>query len=182
MNNTYSYLALGDSYTIGENLPLIDSYPYQAVQLLRKSGRTFHAPEIIAQTGWTTSDLLSILNKNALNPLYDFVSLLIGVNNQYKGLPSLQYGVEFEELLLNWGLTPYARGRDTTTISREISLFNSINRALSKSHGVNYINITSDATEILKDPLYFSGDGLHPSPKTYGKWAELLAGRILSLK
>ena len=82
---TYTYLALGDSYTIGEGVPLYDSFPYQAVQLLRKSGRSFHAPEIVAKTGWTTDELSAGIAQMKLQPAYDLVSLLIGVNNQYRG-------------------------------------------------------------------------------------------------
>src|SRR5678815_4741581 len=99
MSSTYTYLALGDSYTIGEGVPLHDSYPYQAVQILRNSGKAFQAPEIIAKTGWTTSELASQIDHTILNTVYDFVSLLIGVNNKYRGMPASQYSIEFEEIL-----------------------------------------------------------------------------------
>jgi hypothetical protein len=130
MSATYTYLALGDSYTIGEGVPLHDSYPYQAVQMLRNSGKSFQAPEIIAKTGWTTSELASQIDHTILNRVYDFVSLLIGVNNQYRGMLSSHYSIEFGELLArsislagekpslvfvlsipNWGLTPFANGK-----------------------------------------------------------------------
>lgn len=199
MKNYYSYLALGDSYTVGESLALFDSYPYQAVQVLRKFGKMFHAPEIVAKTGWTTSELFSKINESVLNPVYDFVSILIGVNNQYRGLPSSQYTLEFEELLMkalslsdnnrnhifvlsipDWSLTPYARGRDTGNISRDIALFNSINRTISKNHRVNYIDVTTASPETAHDLTYLSVDGLHPSAKAYGRWAKLLSEKMMN--
>lgn len=94
-----SLLALGDSYTIGEGVPLYDSFPYQAVQLLRKAGKPFYAPEILARTGWTTDELAAALSQTQWLPGYDFVSLLIGVNNQYRGRSREEYGRQFEELL-----------------------------------------------------------------------------------
>jgi len=94
-----SLLALGDSYTIGEGVPLYDSFPYQAVQLLRKAGKPFYAPEILARTGWTTDELAAALSHTQWLPGYDFVTLLIGVNNQYRGRAREEYGRQFEELL-----------------------------------------------------------------------------------
>lgn len=96
---TYSYLALGDSYTIGEGVPLYDSFPYQTVRLLRGAGRSFAAPEILARTGWTTDELAAAFARTEWLPRYDFVSLLIGVNNQYRGRGLAEYGRQFEELL-----------------------------------------------------------------------------------
>jgi lysophospholipase L1-like esterase len=196
----YSYLALGDSYTIGESVALFDSYPYQTTQLLRKAGLSLHAPEIIAKTGWSTTELIAKLNNILLNSYYDVVSILIGVNNQYRGLPSSEYTLEFEALLLtgivmtdnqpghvfvlsipDWGVTPFARGRDTANISREISFFNAINRTISKTHQVNYIDITSNSPETVTDLSYLSGDALHPSPKAYSRWATLLSERMLEV-
>lgn len=197
--DTYSYLALGDSYTIGESVQLYESFPYQLVQLLRKAGKAFHAPEIIAKTGWTTSDLTASVNNTLLNPSYDFITLLIGVNNQYRGLPSDQYTRELEYLILkcialaknysghvfvlsipDWGLTPYARGKDTENISKEITLFNNISRTISKNSKVNYTDFPYSADRV-HDMSFLSGDGLHPSAKLYARWAKELADRILGL-
>src|ERR1700754_2824239 len=136
-----SYLALGDSYTIGEGVPLYDSYPYQAVQLLRKTGKDFYAPEIIARTGWTTDELAAAMARTRLLPGYDLVTLLIGVNNQYRGRDLEEYGVQFEQILRqaiglaqpavdlarprgrvlvlsipDWGVSPFAKGRDREEI------------------------------------------------------------------
>jgi GDSL-like Lipase/Acylhydrolase family len=96
---TYSYLALGDSYTIGEGVPLSDGFPCQTVQLLRGVGKPFAAPEILARTGWTTDELALAFSRTRLLPRYDFVSLLIGVNNQYRGRGLGEYGLQFEALL-----------------------------------------------------------------------------------
>src|SRR5688572_13348410 len=99
MNNSYTCLALGDSYTVGEGVPLFDGFPYQTVQLLRIGGKNFHAPEIVAKTGWATGELSDHLTKTILNPPYSLITLLIGVNNQYRALPVSAYTLEFEHLL-----------------------------------------------------------------------------------
>ena len=99
MHHTYTYLALGDSYTIGEGVPLHKTFPYQTVCLLRKGGYTFYAPEIVAKTGWTTGELEAAIGEHLLLPKYDFVSLLIGVNNQYRGRSIIEYKEQFEHLL-----------------------------------------------------------------------------------
>src|SRR5882757_985190 len=138
-----SYLALGDSYTIGEGVPLYDSYPYQAVQLLRKTGKSFYAPEIIARTGWTTDELAAAMARTRLLPHYDLVTLLIGVNNQYRRRDLEEYGVQFEHLLHqaiglagprgsvlvlsipDWGVSPFAetQGNDRKEIAIAINSF-----------------------------------------------------------
>src|SRR5580658_7397742 len=143
---SYSYLALGDSYTIGEGVPLYESFPCQTVQLLRTSGESFAAPEIVARTGWTTDELIGAIAGTQLLPHYDFVSLLIGVNNEYRGRDLAEYEIQFELLLQqaiglagaspdyvfvlsipDWSVTPFARsylpdaaGRDKARIGREI--------------------------------------------------------------
>src|SRR5438270_4584847 len=99
MSKTYNYLALGDSYTIGESIPLHLNFPYQVVQLLRKKNLSFAAPEIIANSGWATDELCAELSQYAFSDHYDFVSLLIGVNNQFRGRTVEEYKKEFEDLL-----------------------------------------------------------------------------------
>jgi lysophospholipase L1-like esterase len=197
MSLNLSYLALGDSYTIGKGVPLYQSYPYQAVQLLRSRGQPFHAPEIVARSGWTTSELNSHIDNTILNTVYDVVSLLIGVNNQYRGTSSNLYAIEFEGLLRrsitlagekpsavfvlsipDWSLTPFANGRDKGRISAEIGIFNEINRSLSEKHRANYIDITTGSPEMSDDPSFITEDGLHPSGKAYKRWAELLADAV----
>jgi lysophospholipase L1-like esterase len=95
----FSFLALGDSYTIGEGVPLSDSFPWQTVRLLRKTGRPFSSPELLARTGWTSDELAAAMLRTQFLPSYDFVTLLIGANNQYRGRDREEYGRQFEELL-----------------------------------------------------------------------------------
>lgn len=195
----YNYLALGDSYTIGEGVSLTKSFPYQVVQLLRSKEFNFGAPEIIAKTGWTTDELQDAISKIKLLSKYDFVSLLIGVNNQYRGRDALEYKEQFEELLKkaielangkkehvlivsipDYSVTPYANSMDTEKISKEIEVFNGINKALSIQYKVQYVDITETSRNTKNDPTLTTSDGLHPSEKEYAKWAEKIVEVISS--
>lgn len=188
---TYSYLALGDSYTIGESVLLTKNFPNQTAALLKKAGINMEAPTIIAKTGWTTDELKEQLSRTRLAVPFDFVTLLIGVNNQYRGRSADEYAQQFEELLQqaigyaggntnhvivlsipDWGVTPFAEGRDRIKIAKEIDLYNSINERISKEYKVHYINITPFTREALKDKDLVAKDGLHPSTKDYARWAE----------
>ena len=172
---TYTLLTLGDSYTIGEGAPIDDSYPYQAVQLLRKAGLPFLAPEIIARTGWTTDELSGGIAGTQLLPAYDFVSLLIGVNNQYRGRSAEEYAGQFEALLRqaiqfaggqtsrvfvlsipDWGVSPFAAshlpdaaGRDRAQISREIDIFNHLAEKIATASGMEFIDITRHSRMVV---------------------------------
>lgn len=200
MKNThrnFNLLCLGDSYTIGEALPLHQSFPYQCVQLLRKKGHNFSAPEIIAKTGWTTDELLQALKKYKFSAPYNFATLLAGVNNQYRGRDAIEYKLEFEELLSktlsltgkashvmvisipDYSLTTFAEKLDRKKIEKEIDVFNSINKALSIQYKVQYINITDDQRKAKPDNENYASDGLHPSAKQYSKWAKKIAATIL---
>jgi lysophospholipase L1-like esterase len=193
----YSWLALGDSYTIGEAVPLHESFPYQALQLLRKKGFHFHAPEIVAKTGWTTSELAEHLLHMQLNDQYDFVSLLVGVNNQYRGQALEDYVSDLEFLLKkalhyasgkpervvvvsipDWGTTPFAAERDRSKIAKEIDDFNAAKKALCEKNGVTFIDITADQRAEGDDATFITSDKLHPSGKEYLKWAEKVADRF----
>jgi lysophospholipase L1-like esterase len=194
----YSFLALGDSYTIGESVPVYESFPYQTVQLLRKKGIAFHAPDIVAKTGWTTDELEAGIKRTQLHPVYDFVSLLIGVNNQYRGRSAEEYAKEFEALLKkaivfsgnkpghvfvlsipDWGATPFAEGRDRKKIAAEIDAFNSVNKSIADKYRVNYIDITPGTREAAQDESLLAADKLHPSGKDYARWAEKLSEHII---
>lgn len=189
--HVYSYLALGDSYTIGEGVSLTKSFPYQVVQLLRKKEFNFNAPEIIAKTGWTTDELLDAINASTLLSKYDFVSLLIGVNNQYRGRDAIEYKEQFEEILKkaielangkkehvviisipDYSVTPYAASMDVEKIFKEIEVLNAINKALSIQYKVQYVDITMSSRTAKNDSSLLAEDGLHPSEKQYAKWAE----------
>lgn len=194
---TYSYLALGDSYTIGEGLPHEDNFPHQTVDLLQKKGMAIADPEIVAKTGWTTDELMDAISKRTLKSNYDYVSLLIGVNNQYRGRDIATYQKEFEQLLLqaiqfardkpqhvfvlsipDWGATPFAEGRDRAKISSEIDHFNDANRKTAEKHKVHYIEITTGTREVKQDLSLIAEDKLHPSKKEYSRWAEKLSRAI----
>jgi lysophospholipase L1-like esterase len=199
MQQIYQYLALGDSYTIGESVPLTGNFPSQLVQLLRKKGIHFGAPEIIAQTGWTTDELDSALKLYQYLPKYDLVTLLIGVNNQYRGRDALQYKMEFEELLKkaigfagkashvivvsipDYGATPFAAEMDSEKITREIDIFNNINKAVSIQYKTQYVDITAGSRKAREDAELVTSDRLHPSEKEYSNWAEKLANSVTLL-
>lgn len=193
----YTYLALGDSYTIGESVPLHESFPYQTVQSLRKTGYPFQAPEIVAKTGWTSSELAAHLLHTSLNESYDFVSLLIGVNNQYRGLALADFETDFVFLLHkairlagnkadhvivlsipDWGVTPFAVDRDTVAISNEIDRFNQVCESIASANKVHYIDITRDTRQAGHDKSLLASDLLHYSGKAHAVWAAKLAGLI----
>jgi lysophospholipase L1-like esterase len=192
-----SYLALGDSYTIGESLPLKDNFPNQTVDLLKQRGQKITEPVIVAKTGWTTDELMVAIENRQINGQFDFVSLLIGVNNQYRGRDITVYQKEFEQLLQqaiafaggnrnhvfvlsipDWGATPFAAGRDLVKIARDIDEFNAVNKKISEQYKVNYIEITEGTREASKDPSLVAEDKLHPSKKEYARWAEKLSNGI----
>ena len=199
MNKEYSYLALGDSYTIGEMLPFQDNFPNQAAMMMRNDHPGFTLERIVARTGWTTDELEvgieASINDKPLLASCDFVSLLIGVNNQYRGRSVENYATEFEELLRkairyagnradrvvvlaipDWGVTPFANGRDREQIAREIDAYNAANRQIAEQYQVHCINITPWTREAASDNSLLAADGLHPSAKEYKRWAEKIAG------
>lgn len=193
-----TFLALGDSYTIGESVPIYENFPYQTLQLLRKSGIAVQAPEIVAKTGWTTDELMAGIDRTTFEKSYDIVTLLIGVNNQYRGKDPSTYEKEFEQLLNkaiafaggnkqhvfvlsipDWGATPFAASRDRIKIGKEIDLFNSINKKSTDAAGIAYISITEGSREATSNASLVAKDGLHPSGLEYGRWAKKLADAIL---
>lgn len=192
----HTYLALGDSYTIGEGAPLHQGYPYQTVQLLRAAGQECNAPEIIARTGWTTDELAHTMQTLRLLPQYDLVSLLIGVNDQYRGRSTGEFSPYFRQLLQtalrlagnpsrvfvlsipDWGYSPFAAGRDKGLISDEIDAFNSVVRDMVKGQHAHFIDITLHSRTQGATRESFVADGLHPAPTTYRFWADQLAAVI----
>ena len=199
-NMAYTYLAFGDSYTIGESVPTAENFPNKTIQLLKNAGKDFKAAEILATTGWTTDELQNNINNRSFTPPYNVVTLLIGVNNQYRGRPVETYKPEFENLLKqainfaggkadhvivlsipDWSVTPFAAGRDREQIAREINEYNAANKAISEKHNVHYIDITPWTREAGNDPTLLASDGLHPSSKEYARWAVKLADKIKAL-
>jgi lysophospholipase L1-like esterase len=193
------FLALGDSYTIGEAVEYGSSWPVQLTTLLRRDGVNVEDPIIVAKTGWTTDELLKGIEEASPDGRFDLVSLLIGVNNQYRGKDAEEYRREFRTLLdraisfghgektfivvisiPDWGATPFAEGRDRRAIASEIDLFNNVNREESQRARVYYLDITPASREALNDPSLLAKDGLHPSGKMYAQWAERIHAIMFS--
>ena len=200
----YYYLALGDSYTIGESVPIGENFPNQSAFYF-KTDSFYLDTRIIARTGWTTEELeAGIVAADANSPLrteYDYVSLLIGVNNQYRGRTVDSYRPEFENLLKkairyagnrpsrvvvlsipDWGVTPFASGLDRTRIAGEIDAYNAANKSISQLYNVQYIDITPWTREAASDPTLLAPDGLHPSGKEYRRWAERVANWMRAVR
>lgn len=196
--SNYSYLALGDSYTIGEQVDFAENFPNQTVQQLRQAGFGFYAAEIIAKTGWTTDELSNAIDNTSFLKQYDIVSLLIGVNNQYRGRSTSEFTIEFEHLLQkaiqfagnkphhvfvlsipDWGVTPFAEGRDRKKIAEEIDAFNLICQNSAGAYNTQFIDITVSQRADGNRTAFLAADGLHPSGMEYKKWATSLGDNIL---
>lgn len=196
----YTYLALGDSYTIGQSVSMQQKFPAQTAALLQNEGILINSPQYIATTAWTTLDLQNaIAAQNPTGP-FDVVTLLIGVNDQYQGLDTASYRVRFTQLLEksieladnkithvfvlsipDYSVTPFASGSDTARISKEIDEFNSINMQVTLLYNISYINITPLTKEMKNDASLVAFDGLHPSGNEYAQWTALLAPLIKSV-
>ena len=190
-SHSLRYLALGDSYTIGESVAENERWPNQLASMLLAEKNIQAEVTIIARTGWTTSELWEGIQANPPQGTYDLVSLLIGVNNQYRGYSVDEYREEFRFLLdksieyaggkasrvvvlsiPDWGVTPFAADRHVDVISKEIGVFNTVNREETESAGAQYVDITPISRRALDDLSLIAGDGLHPSGKMYELWAE----------
>ena len=197
---TYTYLALGDSYTIGEQVPQEDNFPYQLVRLLRMRHLDVADPLIIATTGWTTDELATAISKRHITDTFSFVTLLIGVNNQYRGRSEANYREEFTQLLEqaigfaagmvthvfvlsipDWGATPYAEGKDRVQIAKEIDDYNVACKEITTTKGCHYLEITESTRRNGQKPDYLAPDLLHPSGKEYTGWAEQLSGMVAAV-
>jgi lysophospholipase L1-like esterase len=197
------YLALGDSYTIGESVPEAERWPNQLAKLIELSpqagGREIELT-LIARTGWTTAELWHGIQEREIKPPYDLVSLLIGVNNQYRGYSIDEYREQFVFLLKkciefagglpnrvlvlsipDWGVTPFAEGRDRTEIATEIDSFNTVNREESEKAKAHYVDVTPVSRQAVRDPPLIAEDGLHPSGDMYAEWARLALPKALEI-
>lgn len=173
----HTYLALGDSYTIGEQVPTEDNFPHQLVAMLNKEGVPTAEPEIIAVTGWTTDELAAAIKEKNITGTYSFVTLLIGVNNQYRNRTVENYREEFTALLKqaidfadgrpkrvfvlsipDWGVTPFAEGRDRPKIAQEIDAYNKAKEAITKAHNCHWLEITQSTREHGTDETYLAED------------------------
>jgi len=188
----YTFLSLGDSYTIGERVSEADRWSVQLAGLLRQEKVDVGNPDIIARTGWTTAELQEAIKASGNQRTYDLVSLLIGVNNQYRGQSQDQYRTEFRELLQtaikfasgktnrvfvlsipDWGVSPFAAGSDKARILREIDQFNAIAQEECQKEGIAYVDITLFSRLAAGNNSQFASDGLHYSGKQMKQWAEM---------
>lgn len=193
----HTYLALGDSYTIGEQVPATDNFPNQTTRMLRSSGIEVTDPVIIATTGWTTDELAASIREHNIRDTFSFVTLLIGVNNQYRGRSIENYEEEFLQLLNtsilfagnnknrvfvlsipDWGVTPFAADRDRAKVGSEIDAYNASCRRIALSNGCHHLDITDSTRVHGNDAEYLVADELHPSGKEYAIWAERLTEQI----
>ena len=184
------FLALGDSYTIGESVNEEDRWPVQLARMLRSKGFAIENPQIIATTGWRTDQLKKAMDDARLKPEYALVSLSIGVNNQYQGKSPESYAPEFEELLKtaiilaggkkenvfvvsipDYGFTPFGQPKQEE-ISKALDEYNSINKRIAEKTGVQYVNITDISRNGLAEPDLVADDKLHPSGKQYKLWVD----------
>lgn len=198
MTKGLSYLALGDSYTIGESVAENERWPVQLSASLTKSGLEVASPQIIARTGWTTDELKAKIVSEKITKTYDLVSLLIGVNNQYRGRSVEQFRTEFIDLLEtalkfagnkpervfvvsipDWGVTPFGGKGQNKTISEQIDLFNQVKKQETEKKGVLFIDITPISRQAITDISLIAEDGLHPSGKMYQQWAEKISPELL---
>jgi len=186
------FLALGDSYTIGESVAPAERWPMQLAALLRAEGFKVGEPIIVATTGWTTDELSAGIDRADPQGAYELVSLLIGVNNQYRGRGLDEYRQQFETLLQRafafaggqptrvlvlsipaWSVTPFAADRDRAAIAAAIDAFNAVNREEAERLGAHYVDVTAFSRTAAADPTLIAADGLHPSGKMYAEWAKL---------
>jgi lysophospholipase L1-like esterase len=197
----FQHLALGDSYTVGECVPYQDCWPVQLADYLQAQ-RDFHIqPTIVAQTGWTTRDLLTAISDADFHGRFDLVSLLIGVNNQYQGLCLNQFQAEIRQLLQkaisqggagaksvvvlsipDWSVTPHGAQFNREKVRAEIDQHNGVLLAESRRSGTHLVDITPISRQAWADPSLVAGDGLHPSAGMYAAWVTLigpLVSRIL---
>lgn len=184
------YLALGDSYTIGQSVAVADRWPNLLDAKLESEGIFIDSTQIIARTGWTTANLQAAIDQADLLDRYDLVSILIGVNNQFQGRTLTEYRVQFEELLLeaielaggdssrvfvvsipDYGFTPFGASNQGA-ISTEVKIFNEACREITLQYNIAYYNITPISQQGFVDPDLVASDGLHPSGKQYAEWVE----------
>ena len=196
----YTFLSLGDSYTIGESVEEKDRWSVQLATMLREKGVDVAPPDIIARTGWTTDELARAIQESGNTNSYDLVSLLIGVNNQYRGQPLDRYRTELRGLLQtaigfakgrpdrvvvlsipDWGVTPFAKDRDKARIAAEIDAFNVVCREEARQAGVRFCDITPLTRHVGKDPSQMASDGLHYSGLQHRRWAETVLPEVLKM-
>lgn len=199
-NSTNTFLALGDSYTIGESVSVNERWPVQLAVRLAERGISVSTPKIIAKTGWRTDELKAAIEADAeLAESYDLVSLLIGVNNQYQGKSVESFEPEFKELLEmavklaggnpkkvfvvsipDYGKTPFGALK-APQIEMELDAYNKVSKRIARKMKVEYFNITPISRLAAKDSELIAEDDLHPSGKMYQQWVDLMIDRVAQL-
>jgi lysophospholipase L1-like esterase len=188
------FLALGDSYTIGEGVEEDGRWPVQLAHALRRD-HPIDAPEIVARTGWTTDELAAAMDQHTFHRPYALVTLLIGVNNQYRGRDLQNYRDEFRALLAraiglaggrpqrvvvvsipDWGVTKFGHesGRDVAQIARELDAYNAANAAIAASLGAWHVDVSTISRDGGNSAAMLVADGLHPSVAMYRRWTEAI--------
>lgn len=185
-----SFLALGDSYTIGEGVEKTERWPNQFVSIAKEKGVLFSEPDVVAKTGWKTYDLLSAIQKKKTTKKYDFITLLIGVNNQYNALPLEIFKEGLDSILFeinnfkkanatvliisipDWGVTPYAKSFEPNKISQEIDVYNALLESFAKDNGFPFVDVTTISRRTSEEGEFLTSDSLHPSSKMYEAWAK----------
>ena len=184
-------LSLGDSYTLGESVGDKERWPVRLAAVLRAHGLRVIDPTIVARTGWTTDELSAGIDDARLAGPFDLVTLLIGVNNQYRGRSVTEYREQFRALLAratrfagghashvivlsipDWGLMPFASDRDRARIAADIDAFNAVTREETVRGGARFVDITAISRRVSQEPGLVAGDGLHPSGEMYARWVE----------
>lgn len=193
------YLALGDSYTIGEGVPPVGRWPDRLAGLLHERGLAIGPPRIIARTGWTTEELEAAIDDAAPARRFGLVSLLIGVNDQYRGRPVEEYRPRVEALIdraialargdpgrsvvlsiPDWGVTPFAEGRDRARVAAEIDAYNAVQQAIAGARGARFVDVAPLSRRLGARREMLAADGLHPSAALYARWADLVLPAALA--
>ena len=185
-----SLLALGDSYTIGEGVNEEERWPNQFVKVAYENGIDFLTPRIIAMTGWKTYDLINGIESSNFEKKYDYVSLLIGVNNQFNSRSINEFEDDLDKLLIkinnlkkkdgsvlivsipDWGSSPYGENMDRNQISTEINTFNNSLKSFANINGLKYVDVTEISRRAINEPNLITSDNLHPSGLMYLEWAK----------
>ena len=186
----FSFLALGDSYTIGEGVEESKRWPNQFIKIAYDKGLYFEKPKIIAKTGWKTYDLLNAINKTNFTKKYDYVSLLIGVNNQFNSRSIYEFEEDLDKIMdkidiirknngstiiisiPDWGYTPFAESYNRDTISYEINIFNKSLKNFADKNDIKYVDVTEISRKTLNEDDLLASDSLHPNGLMYFEWAK----------
>lgn len=186
----FTLLALGDSYTIGQGVDEDQRWPNQFIQVAYENGVDFISSRIIAETGWKSNDLINAIESSNFDKKYDYISLLIGVNNQFNSKPVNEFKKDLDKLLIkinnlkkkngsvliisipDWGSSPFGLGFDRNEISNEINTFNNSLKSFANNNGLDYVDVTEISRRAINEPNLIAVDNLHPSGIMYLEWAK----------